>query len=64
MKKKLRLRRTTIAILSGHALSGVNTGYTGPTDGAVQTVIVDGKVVACHLPIATDTCGIGSKDAP
>jgi hypothetical protein len=64
MKKKLRLRRTTIAILSSHALGDVIAGYTGPTDGAVQTVVVDGKVVACQLPIATESCGIGTKAAP
>jgi hypothetical protein len=60
MKKKLRLHRTTIAILSGHALSGVNAGFTTDTEGAsVQSIVVDGKVEPCHLPISAETCGAG-----
>jgi len=42
MKKKLRLHRTTIAILSGSALDGVNAGAKGPTEGAVQSVVTLG----------------------
>jgi hypothetical protein len=57
MKKKLRLHRTTIANLSGHALSGV---YAGITEGnSIQSVVVDGKVEPCQWPIFTETCGVG-----
>jgi hypothetical protein len=63
MKKKLRLHRTTIAILSGHALYGVIGGVTGTTEGAsVNSVEVSGKIEPCQLPVASETCGIGTRD--
>jgi hypothetical protein len=59
MKKKLRLHRTTIAILSSNALHGVIGGATTTTEGAsVQSVVVDGKIEPCHMPIVSETCGI------
>ena len=64
MKKKLRLHRTTIAILSGHALSGVGAGFATDEGASVQSVVVDGKIEPCQLPVATESCGIGSKAAP
>jgi hypothetical protein len=63
MKKKLRLHRTTIAILTGHALSGAIGGATGTTEGAsVNSVEVSGKIEPCQLPVASETCGMGSRE--
>ena len=60
MKKKLRLHRTTIAILSGQGLSGVNAAFIGISGGAsVQSVIVNGEVEPCQWPEPTMTCDPG-----
>jgi len=52
-KKKLQLRRATIATLAGPALEIVVGGVTGTTEGAGITSVADGddKVVLCQIPL-------------
>jgi hypothetical protein len=51
-KKKLQLRRTTIANLTPAKLKFAVGGITGPTEGAsIQSAQVDDKVVPCQIPL-------------
>jgi hypothetical protein len=55
-KKKLELRRATIANLTGPDLRIVVGGVTGPTDGAgVDSAVVADKVEPCQPPSADPT---------
>jgi hypothetical protein len=52
LSKKLQVRSSTIANLTGPDLKIVQGGVTGPTDGAGVTSIVDGtKHMVCNVPI-------------